>query len=57
MGLINQRFGKKADDLTFITERPGHDLMYASDATLLRTELGWAPLGPSMQKWLEGIPV
>jgi dTDP-glucose 4,6-dehydratase len=57
MGLINQRFGKKANDLTFIAERPGHDLMYASDATLLRTELGWAPTGPSMQKWLEAIPV
>lgn len=27
--------------ITFVTDRPGHDLRYAIDATKLETELGW----------------
>ena len=27
--------------VTFVADRPGHDLRYAIDATLLETELGW----------------
>ena len=34
--------GQKYGDLiTFVTDRPGHDLRYAIDATRLESELGW----------------
>lgn len=32
-----------ADLITFVEDRPGHDLRYAIDPTLIRTELGWRP--------------
>jgi len=31
----------RRDLITFVTDRPGHDLRYAIDATRLETELGW----------------
>jgi dTDP-glucose 4,6-dehydratase len=30
--------------ITFVTDRPGHDLRYAIDATKIEQELGWLPL-------------
>ena len=32
-----------ADLITFVTDRPGHDLRYAIDASKIRRELGWTP--------------
>lgn len=32
-----------ADQITFVKDRPGHDLRYAIDPTRIRTELGWRP--------------
>ena len=29
--------------ITYVTDRPGHDLRYAIDATRIGTELGWTP--------------
>jgi dTDP-glucose 4,6-dehydratase len=33
--------GKRRDLIRFVTDRPGHDLRYAIDATRIETELGW----------------
>ncbi len=35
--------GSYADQLTFVTDRPGHDARYAIDPTRIREELGWRP--------------
>jgi len=32
-----------AEQITFVTDRPGHDQRYAIDPTRIRTELGWRP--------------
>lgn len=32
-----------SDLITFVTDRPGHDLRYAIDASKIRDELGWEP--------------
>jgi len=32
-----------AEQITFVTDRPGHDLRYAIDASKIRDELGWRP--------------
>ncbi len=40
---LNQPTGKCAQLITFVTDRPGHDLRYAIDPGKLERELGWAP--------------
>ena len=35
--------GSYADQITFVTDRPGHDARYAIDPTRIATELGWRP--------------
>ncbi|HLO43076.1 MAG TPA: dTDP-glucose 4,6-dehydratase [Leadbetterella sp.] len=35
--------GKSRELITYVTDRAGHDLRYAIDATKLMTELGWSP--------------
>jgi len=40
---ILQLMDRDPDDFDHVTDRAGHDLRYAIDPTLLRTELGWKP--------------
>jgi dTDP-glucose 4,6-dehydratase len=35
--------GSYRDQITFVTDRPGHDQRYAIDATKIERELGWKP--------------
>ncbi|NNC90696.1 MAG: dTDP-glucose 4,6-dehydratase, partial [Akkermansiaceae bacterium] len=43
-GLRPRDDGKKYEEqITFVTDRPGHDLRYAIDASKIKGELGWAP--------------
>lgn len=45
--LVDERLdrpaGTTAKQITYVTDRPGHDLRYAIDATKLGRELGWQP--------------
>ena len=35
--------GKGEDMISYVTDRPGHDMRYAIDPTKIRNELGWYP--------------
>jgi dTDP-glucose 4,6-dehydratase len=37
------RIGPREALITFVTDRPGHDLRYAIDARKIERELGWKP--------------
>ncbi|MEA5027125.1 MAG: dTDP-glucose 4,6-dehydratase [Erysipelotrichaceae bacterium] len=41
--IILQLLNKPESLITFVTDRPGHDLRYAIDATKIRRELNWQP--------------
>ncbi len=43
LGLILELLGQPADAFDHVTDRAGHDLRYAIDASKLRDELGWTP--------------
>src|SRR5262245_28255661 len=43
MRTILTLMGKDPEDFDHVTDRAGHDLRYAIDATPLRDELGWTP--------------
>lgn len=40
---LGRAVGESAKLITYVTDRPGHDLRYAIDATRLNKELGWTP--------------
>jgi dTDP-glucose 4,6-dehydratase len=44
--------GRDPNDFDHVTDRAGHDLRYAIDATPLRTELGWQPQHTSFEEGL-----
>jgi dTDP-glucose 4,6-dehydratase len=39
----SKTIGRRESLITFVTDRPGHDLRYAIDPTRISTELGWQP--------------
>lgn len=41
--VLNRPKGSSENLITFVKDRPGHDLRYAIDATKIQTELGWNP--------------
>ncbi|HNP53822.1 MAG TPA: GDP-mannose 4,6-dehydratase, partial [Ferruginibacter sp.] len=42
-GKLNREAGSSEKLITYVTDRAGHDLRYAIDATKLKTDLGWVP--------------
>lgn len=40
---LNRPLGTSEQLITFVKDRPGHDLRYAIDATKINKELGWKP--------------
>jgi len=46
-GIMDRKLGRAAGEseklITYVKDRPGHDLRYAIDASKLNKELGWSP--------------
>jgi dTDP-glucose 4,6-dehydratase len=40
---LNRRKGQSENLITYVKDRPGHDLRYAIDASKIKHELGWKP--------------
>ena len=41
--LLGRQEGEDLDLITYVTDRPGHDMRYAIDSSKLQRELGWEP--------------
>ena len=52
---LRPKAGSYADQITFVTDRPGHDARYAIDASKVREELGWVPSKTFEQGLLETV--
>ncbi len=54
--IIDNKLGRPAGTseklITFVKDRPGHDLRYAIDSSKLQKEMGWSPI-PSFEAGLE----
>ena len=40
---LSREFGSSEKLITYVKDRPGHDLRYAIDASKIKNELGWEP--------------
>ena len=49
---LNRATGTSEKLITYVKDRPGHDLRYAIDSSKLQKELGWSPI-PEFAKGLE----
>lgn len=49
---LNRAAGESAKLITYVTDRAGHDLRYAIDASKLKNDLGWVP-GITFEEGLE----
>ena len=65
---LSRKLGSSEKLVTFVKDRPGHDLRYAIDASKINKSLGWSPTvtfeeGLSLtidwylenKKWLENV--
>ncbi len=51
--MILELMGEDRNSYDHVTDRPGHDLRYAIDASMLRSELGWEPQYKDFRSGLE----
>jgi len=49
---LNRRAGTSEELITYVKDRPGHDMRYAIDSSKLQNELGWSPI-PEFSSGLE----